>query len=177
MLTECLVLNSLILNNHCVTVRQQIKNREKDMLRKILLGTFLGLVALVTAAMLLQMVASETGEVVVVTTDAGGGESATTRLWVVDHDDAQWLRVGVEGAGWFGRMISNPVISMQRGEVSAEYAAVPVPAAITTVRGLMREKYGWRDWWVGMFVDQESATPVRLVAVEPAPIPHGERRF
>ncbi len=163
MLTECLVLNSLILNNHCVTVRHRISNREKDMLRKILLRTFLGLVALVTAAMLLQMVASETGEVVVVTTDAGGGESATTRLWVVDHDDAQWLRVGVEGAGWFGRMTSNPVISMQRGEVSAEYEAVPVPAAIATVRGLMREKYGWRDSYIEfLFGSKAEAMALRL---------------
>lgn len=133
------------------------------MLRKILLRTFLGAVALVTAVMLLQMVASETGEVVVVTTDAGGGESATTRLWIVDHEDAQWLRVGVEGAGWFSRMTSNPVISMQRGDITAEYEAVPVPAAIPTVRRLMREKYGWRDSYIELlFGSKEAAMAVRL---------------
>ena len=130
---------------------------------KILLRTFLGLVVLVTAVMLLQILASETGEVVVVATDAGGGESATTRLWVVDHADSQWLRVGVEGAGWFGRMTSNPLIGMQRGGTTAEYTAVPVPAAIPTVRGLMREKYGWRDSYIEfLFGGKAEAMAVRL---------------
>ena len=49
---------------------------------------------------LLQGAASETGEVVVLTSvDQATSAPATTRLWVVDHDGAMWLR-GDAASGW-----------------------------------------------------------------------------
>jgi hypothetical protein len=55
-----------------------------------LVGSIFGLLLLIV---LLQGVASETGEVVVLTSvDQATSAPTTTRLWVVDHDGAMWLR-------------------------------------------------------------------------------------
>ena len=132
------------------------------MLRKILLRTVVVLTTLAAVVILLQFVASESGEVVVVSTTSSEGE-VSTRLWVVDHDGAQWLRAGAQGAGWFGRMTDNPAIHMQRGDVAADYLAVPTPAAVGRVNDLMREKYGWADSLIdALFGGRENAMAVRL---------------
>ena len=59
-----------------------------------LLGKLIGTVfALVVAIFMLQGIASETGEVVVLTTvEQARGDTATSRLWVVEHDNTLWLR-------------------------------------------------------------------------------------
>ena len=46
-------------------------------------------------------VASERIEVVELHTIDEAGKPVTTRLWVVDDDGFQYLRVGADGAGWF----------------------------------------------------------------------------
>jgi hypothetical protein len=131
------------------------------MLRKILLRTVVVLTTLVTVVIALQFVASESGEVVVISTCSEGAVS--TRLWVVDHDGAQWLRAGAQGARWYGRMTDNPAIHMQRGDVAADYLAVPIPAAVGAVNDLMREKYGWADSLIDLlFGGRENAMAVRL---------------
>ena len=53
---------------------------------------------------MVQGIASETGEVVVLTTvEQASGDTATTRLWVVEHDNTLWLRgsasVGLDTTG------------------------------------------------------------------------------
>jgi len=132
------------------------------MLRKILLRTVVALTTLATVLIVLQFVASESGEVVVISTTSSEG-AVSTRLWVVDHDGAQWLRAGAQGSGWFGRMTDNPAIHMQRGEVAADYLAVPTPAAVGAVNDLMREKYGWADSFIALlFGGRENAMAVRL---------------
>ena len=59
-----------------------------------LIAKLLGSVfALLLFVVLLQGVASETGEVVVLTSvGQATGAATTTGLWVVDHDGAMWLR-------------------------------------------------------------------------------------
>ena len=133
------------------------------MFRKILVRTCALLTSLVIVLILAQFAASESGEVVVVSTITAGGEATTTRLWVIDHDGAQWLRVGTQDAGWFGRMTDNPAIHMQRGDVAADYLAMPTPLATRVVNELMREKYGWRDSFLEvLFGGRENAMAVRL---------------
>jgi len=40
-------------------------------------------------------------------------------------------------------------------------------SARAPIRALLREKYGLRDRWVGLFVDQSRSLVVRLGPVEP----------
>jgi hypothetical protein len=130
---------------------------------------YLGLIVMVclTAAIFgLQMIASETGEVVVVHTRDESGAEVTTRLWVVDHDQAQWLRVGADGSGWYSRMTATPRIRVERAGYLGAYRAVSTPAQSDAVNHLMQEKYGWRDsllsWLVG---GREGSIPIRLEPV------------
>ena len=61
--------------------------------------------ALLLFVVLLQGVASETGEVVALTSvDQATSAPTTTRLWVVDHDGAMWLR----GDDASGRTLRRP---------------------------------------------------------------------
>lgn len=112
----------------------------------------------------MQVIASETGEVVVVTTQRADGSSHDTRLWVVDYDGAPWLRAGSSGAGWFQDMLANPTVVVLRDDVRATYEIDPQPAAIEPINQAMRDKYGWRDAYVSLFFSRDDAVPIRLVA-------------
>ena len=121
-----------------------------------------GLLALAVVVFVSQMVASETGEVVVLTTSGPEGKSMETRLWVVDLEGSQYLRAS-EGSGWYGRLLAEPAVELGRGENSGSYTAVPSPDLRDTVNDLMLEKYGWRDVYVSWLVgDRDDAIPIRM---------------
>jgi hypothetical protein len=48
------------------------------------------------------------------------------------------------------------------GRPAARYRVREVPGAAARVRALLRDKYGWRDRWVGLWVDASRSTAVRL---------------
>lgn len=128
------------------------------------------LIAVVIAGLLLlQMVASESGEVVVLSTRGEGESVEETRLWVVDHDGHAWLRAGQPQSGWFMRLKANPRIGLERDGVRNAFDAVPEPGMRDPVNDLMRAKYGWADEFIGMLFGRDDATPVRL-----DPIPDAE---
>lgn len=133
---------------------------------KRVLWVFGGLLGLVVAAFALQIIASETGEVVVIETQDGDGV-ARTRLWVVEDAGQLWLRSGGEGSHWYERLVAEPEITLERQGRSADYLAHPEPDRVHRINDLMAAKYGWRDTVVGWFVGNRSAdVPVRL---EPLP--------
>ena len=129
-----------------------------------LLGCFFALVVIV---FVLQGVASETGEVVVLTTqDSSTGESVTTRLWVVDDDGAMWLRGDAE-SGWTQRALaqSGPV-QLERADKSSCFTITSKPSHVASINELMRQKYGWRDQLISMMAPREDSVALRLTSVE-----------
>jgi hypothetical protein len=118
-------------------------------------------VILAVVIALLPLVASEAGEVVVVTTrDAAGPR--TTRLWVVDYEGRQWLRGG-PGSGWYERLQREPAIEVERAGVVRAYVAESVPERVATINALMAEKYRWSDRVVSVMTgDRSNAVAVRL---------------
>ena len=122
-------------------------------MKKVLKGAMVvigGVVTVFVLVMGLQMIASETGEVVVLHSQNSAGEIEETRLWVVDYEGGQYLRVGADGSGWFSRLSANPAISLERAGTLAEYRAAPHPELSAPVNALMQEKYGWRDSYISM---------------------------
>ena len=116
-----------------------------------------------------QMVASESGEIVVLrTVDASGGVHET-RLWVVDHDGSQWLRAGNAGVGWYTRLAAHPEVEVTRGADSRAYRAVPAPEARDAINDQMNQKYGWADSYIRFWFAPEKKIAVRLVPANPAP--------
>jgi hypothetical protein len=124
-----------------------------------ILAVFVGLLGVLFIA---QGVASEQGEVVVVTTFDGSGDAHTTRLWVVDAEGRAWLRSGAPGSAWYLRVSENPLVRVDRGAVKTVASATPVVEKRDEINRLMREKYGWADQFIGALFGRDDAIPLRL---------------
>ena len=80
------------------------------------------------------------------------------------------LRKTVELRGGLGDFAGgDPRLSFRADGRTGEYLAKRFEDAPTRarIRALLREKYGLRDRWVGLFVDQSRSLVVRLVPVRP----------
>ncbi len=122
----------------------------------------------------LQMIASESGEVVVLSTRGDGDQAEETRLWVVDHEGHQYLRSGQEQAGWFVRLKAQSRIGLDRNGQRNAYDAVLHVEKRAVINDLMRTKYGWADEFIGFLFGRDDATPIRLdpiPEVDPYPPP------
>jgi hypothetical protein len=129
---------------------------------KLVLSIVGALVALAGLVFVAQSVASESGEVVTVQSVDASGAPRETRVWVVDHDGAQWLRTGSPQSKWMARLRAHPEIEVTRDGQKRAYLAVPVPEARITVNALMAEKYGWADRFIGLLISRDQAQVVRL---------------
>ena len=129
----------------------------------IAISVVVGLFLLVGVA---QLLASESGEVLVLETRDAEGEPHETRIWVVDDDGTLWLRGGAD-AGWVQRLLENPEIRAERAGEWASFRAVPdrQSAARDRVNALMRVKYGFADRFIAVTLgdaDRAGALPIRL---------------
>ena len=132
-----------------------------------LIGKLIGTVfAFVVTIFMVQGIASETGEVVVLTTvEQASGDTATTRLWVVEHDNTLWLR-GSAQAGWTQRALSQNIpLQFEPDGITNTYTVTSAPAQVGTVNELMRQKYGWRDQFISLMAPREASVVLRLTAV------------
>ncbi len=121
-----------------------------------------GLVALVVLVFLTQLIASESAEVVVLTSEGAEGPQET-RLWVVDLDGVQYLRAGLD-SGWYQRLVATPEAGLVREGAPGEYRAEAHMAVVDEVNRLMREKYGWRDAYIDLLLGgREDAVPVAML--------------
>ena len=117
------------------------------------------LVALFVVVMAGSMIASESGEVVVLRTPEPATE---TRLWVVDEAGAQWLRAGSPQSSWLRAIQTNAAVEVERDGKSASYTAVPDAASRDRINPLFAAKYGWADAYIAMLFGRDDATPIRL---------------
>ena len=134
----------------------------------IAIGALLGLFVLLGLS---QLLASESGEVLVLETRDAEGQPHETRVWVVEDwvvEDAGvlWLRGGAD-SGWVQRLLATPEIRAERAGQQAAFLAVPDrdPAARDRVNALMREKYGFADRFIAVTLgdaDRQDALPIRL---------------
>jgi hypothetical protein len=109
-----------------------------------------------------QMLASESGEVVVLRTQDASGGVHETRLWVVEHEGRPWLRAGNAGTGWLVRLQAQPEVEVVRVGQTLRVRVVPVAEARDRINELMNVKYGLADDYVCFFFPRESKIPVRL---------------
>ena len=129
---------------------------------KILLRVLGGILGLLIVLAIAQFVASESGEVVVLTTTDAEGAAHETRVWVVDREGTVWLRAGAEVQAWYTRLVERPDVEVERNGNRKPYVAVPQPELRPVVNGLMREKYGWADQFIGALFGRDDAIPIRL---------------
>jgi hypothetical protein len=122
---------------------------------------------LLLAMVLVQQIAAESGEVVVLTTQDAKGAAYTTRLWVVDHRGAQYLRAGSPQATWYQQLLAMPAVTLRRsdgkrGDVERSYRAFPELLSVPEINDLMSNKYGWADSYIGFLFGRQNSVPIRL---------------
>lgn len=134
---------------------------------KYVLWTVCTLFVLAALFGLTQYAASERVEVVDLHTVDESGEPQVTRLWVVDDEGYQYLRVGADGSGWFSRVQANGEIKVTRSDETRTYTTVLRPDKSETVNQLMRDKYTWGDEFISWMVGgREGSIPIELHPTE-----------
>ena len=129
---------------------------------KLVLKLLLVAVSALVLLFVLQLVASESGEVVVLTTEDGAGQAHETRLWVVEYDNDAWLRAGSPESAWYQRLRENAQVMVTRDGVSFEAVAEPEVDQREPINQLINDKYGWADDFISLLFGRDDAVPVRL---------------
>lgn len=120
--------------------------------------------------------ALESGGVAILSTRSSDGSKRTTHVWFAEPDGVIWLEAGTPENGWYLDVQEDPVVSFSSASsessessesIRGGFAARPIAGseAHDKIRGLLREKYGIRDWWIGVLFDTS-----RSIAVELAPL-------
>lgn len=133
------------------------------MAKRLALGVSAALIALV-------LVTYALGEVVegaVLYTRDEAGALHATKLWVVDHAGAPWVRVARPERRWFERLEQDARVELERGGERRAYRAIPhrEPEARAAIDAAFRAKNGAIDWWYGVVL-RSHAIPVELVPAE-----------
>jgi hypothetical protein len=158
---DSLQLNCLDINYY--VLRKSFNQLLGEISMKILywlVGSVLGVIVLF---FVLQTAASERVEVVELHTIDAEGDAVTTRLWVMDHEGMQYLRVGGDGSGWFARIQANKTIQLTRGDATKTYESKTRPDKSELINMLMQDKYTWGDdFFAAMFGGREGSIPIEL---------------
>lgn len=137
-----------------------------------LIAALAGLFVAVTYAAL------ELGNVAIIETQKEDGTTRTTHVWFVRERNELWLEAGSPSNGWFVDIQRTGELRLTLGTNPFRYRCeiVSKPGVREQVRSLLSEKYGWRDTWVGAFVDHEVAIPVKLVPATATGTPASSRK-
>jgi len=108
--------------------------------------------------------ALEGREVVVVRTRGDDGEVRETRTWIADDGGYAWIETANLERPFYRDILARPDIEVVRGDSTQAFRAVPLPPpeGHPLIRGLLAQKYGWADWWIGLVADTSSSTAIRL---------------
>ena len=110
-----------------------------------------------------QTLASERVEVIDLYTTDELGEMQTTRLWVMDDEGYQYLRVGADGSGWFDRVLQNGEIKVGRNGTTASYTVVQRADKSERINDMMQEKYTWGDtFFATLLGSRDGSIPLEL---------------
>src|SRR6516164_4100506 len=147
---------------------------EQVRLLKKLVTTVAVIVAVIAALVGAQFALIELGkEVVVVHEPTPSGAVHRARLWIVDDGRVSWIHPGNANAQWWVQhMDANAIVEVERGGKTGRYRAQADPAADPKVHRLMRQKYGFADWWdrfligtdtyPGLLMGNCTTVPVRI---------------
>jgi hypothetical protein len=130
--------------------------------------TAIGLGLLLLAIGSITWWALESGDVAIIETRRSDGSVRETRVWWFEASGQLWLEAGSPSNGWFEDVSANPHIVIRRDGPPEEYVAVIVPEIThhAWVRSAIRERYGFRDWWINRLIDTSQSAAVRLLEAE-----------
>ena len=127
------------------------------------------LIVLIVCFAGLTLLALESGGVVTVrTTDADSGLVRTPRIWFVEHADNLYLEAGHPNNPWVRDLARVQQLRLDGQGLDGDYSFQigREAAEHQLIRRLMQEKYGWRDWWIGLVFDTSASQLVTIQALE-----------
>jgi F420H(2)-dependent quinone reductase len=109
--------------------------------------------------------ALESSGVAVLETRDAQGATRRTRVWFAEHESALWLEAATPERAWLRDVRRSPRVILRGAGDVEHFEALPLPDEISheKIRRLLRAKYGWRDWWIGLLQDTSRSVAVRLV--------------
>jgi hypothetical protein len=112
--------------------------------------------------------ALESGGVAVLGTRTPAGAVRSTHVWFAEPNGELWLEAGTPENAWFQDVQRDPALTFTADGRSSRYIAHPIddPSGHSRIRALMREKYAFRDRWVGLIADTSRSLAVRLLPDE-----------
>ena len=118
---------------------------------------------------ILQVVAAEGIEVVVLHTLDDAGEPHETRIWILEDQGKVYIRGG--DGGWTSRVAGQPEIVLERGGKSEPLLGVVQAddGLRRRVNRMFREKYGWRDAFISMLLADPARKGAVVIEVVPRP--------
>ncbi len=121
---------------------------------------------IVLGVVLLTWWALEWSSVAVLETQSADGAVRSTHVWYAEPDGEIWIEAGTPENGWYVDVQEDPVVSFSTPERSSEYVAQIIPGheAHLRIRDLLRKKYGFRDWWIGVLFDTSQSVAIRMVS-------------
>jgi len=110
--------------------------------------------------------ALEASGVAIIQTVAPDGSLRETHVWFVEPDGELWLEAGSPENPWYLDVQQNPSLKLRADDLVRDAVARPSSGteARERIRSQLRQKYGLRDWWVGLLVDSSQSVAVELVA-------------
>lgn len=132
----------------------------------IAMGAVLAAVAGVT------YVALELGQVTVVETYGSAEEGPRlTHVWFVRTEASLLLEAGHPDNPWVRDLAHATTLRLIGEDTDGEYTFVrhQQPSDHERIRGMMRTKYGWRDWWIALLFDTSQSFPLELEPVRQIP--------
>ncbi len=133
-------------------------------MKRLASGTFSLLVAFVVVT----AVALEISGVVTVHTVSAAGANRTTHVWFVEEDSTLYLEAGNPQNPWVVDLIGEDELTLSGQNLDGRYHFVLHTSAESheRIRRMMREKYGWRDAWIGMLFDTSASRMMELSRTE-----------
>lgn len=108
--------------------------------------------------------ALEGREVVTLRTHAPDGSVRETRTWIADADGAHWVEAANPERPFLLDLRHEARLEVVRGGRVEKRVATVIEdeGAHLRIRGLLRERYGAADMWIGLLADTSRSVAVRL---------------
>jgi hypothetical protein len=113
--------------------------------------------------------ALEASGVAIAETRAPDGSTRETHVWYAEPGGELWLEAGSPENPWYSDLRREPRLALRTEAGRASYRATffDDPESRARIRAELDRKYGWRDDWVGLLVDQAKSVVVRLDPATP----------
>lgn len=123
----------------------------------------------VLGVVLLTWWALEWSGIAILETRSADGAVRSTHVWYAEPHGELWIEAGTPENDWYVDVQEDPRVSFSALERSGEYVAQTISGheAHLRIRDLLREKYGFRDWWIGVLFDTSQSVAVRMVSQSP----------